>query len=466
MKRRMKRTWRDAAGFTLVELIVVIAIMGVLAAGGSVAYSGYVKNAAKKADIALMSNVNRAVETASNSGYVGFELADQYTEGMEMPVGFVVVSNTPLEVVDGKEIYAQAKSNDTENDPLGKALAAVYGADYGSTLKLGWDGWTVGDVSSSNLYNATPHVIDMLDKSGDLMLKLDGLIDMTAGEYENTGELLLGVADRIADFNKDGKIEAADKTAFVAEWANSYNKGYNNHGFALNDGQEYYSAVRIGYSSAFAEYVRAHYDGEKDKNTLANEIAEFGEPSGELAYRKAYDIAYGNGNGTIYKVAYNAAYYNPLSWKNDTKAKEAGIAACKASANTAKATAEEAAGDTKFPWASTEKAFECETFAGYGDEKCKALFDEWVKGQDEKDAAFFYDTMLTVATDGGAHADENGSEDVVNWFNTQAENYSKNYNDVKALAKDKSAIVMAVYYKNGLLTNEIYPLEADARYEG
>ena len=53
------------SGFTLVELVVVIAIMGILAGVGSAAYSGYVKEANEAADLQLLGAVNTAFASAS-----------------------------------------------------------------------------------------------------------------------------------------------------------------------------------------------------------------------------------------------------------------------------------------------------------------------------------------------------------------------------------------------------------------
>ena len=53
------------SGFTLVELVVVIAIMGSLAGVGSAAYSGYVKKANEAADLQLLGAVNTAFASAS-----------------------------------------------------------------------------------------------------------------------------------------------------------------------------------------------------------------------------------------------------------------------------------------------------------------------------------------------------------------------------------------------------------------
>ena len=68
MKKKLRQFFalarKNSDGFTLVELIVVIAILGILAGVGTVGYSGYIKKANAAADEVLLSSLNTAFAAA------------------------------------------------------------------------------------------------------------------------------------------------------------------------------------------------------------------------------------------------------------------------------------------------------------------------------------------------------------------------------------------------------------------
>ena len=131
LRKNWKRFWtldrHHAEGFTLVELIVVIAILAILGGVAVPAYSGYVTKANKQADLSLISEIEHALTLA---GYNG-----TFTDGEG---GYVILST---EGVSGVE----AGSN------LEKALIDTFGTGYADNLKLSYSNWSNNGMLDSLL---------------------------------------------------------------------------------------------------------------------------------------------------------------------------------------------------------------------------------------------------------------------------------------------------------------------------
>ena len=132
LKKKLKKFFAqnrsNDGGFTLVELIVVIAILGILAGVGTVGYSGYIKKANMAADQQLFSDIETAIHLA------------YYGDRDNFDFGYVALSPNSDAVASTADLQA--------------AMATMFGEDWAATLRVKSSEWESASYAGSSFHGS------------------------------------------------------------------------------------------------------------------------------------------------------------------------------------------------------------------------------------------------------------------------------------------------------------------------
>ena len=212
------KNWMRSAGFTLVELIVVIAVLGILGAGAAVGYSGYVKKANKAVDQQMVTEMVHALQMSA--------LVES-----DFPSDATILLSTEKAVAVG--------------DGANAVMQSIYGSGWADACTLKYGKWALGDTVYTEAaalraklgdgkLSYTDYADDLWGVASDILEKLEGS-DTADAVYGSSANLMKGAADYTTG------IDEADASAkFASYWANG-NSGFTGFGTAYiskDDGRD------------------------------------------------------------------------------------------------------------------------------------------------------------------------------------------------------------------------------------
>ncbi len=512
---KQKNFRKSNAGFTLVELIVVIAIMAILAGVGTVGYSAYIKSANKGADKKLVGEYVRAIETAGNSYLVEYEGVQQAADvGAQLPIGFVVLTENGTQC-----LYADGGETCTFVTCV-QVCKSIDEGDYGIISTK--HGFLIKDSLATNISICTAHSDVTIQENITYTTKASRQPDQTgtiavceSGKYYKEGACPGGTST-------DGLLNTALKASYGDTYtANSLKyDGWSMSAIptfwtsatdlmdtvsklsstlhslcsieTLDIGNAIKTEMSIGEHTSAADYVYDIANAIADPEVYANEDAFATAWLAAVDSNDGVDYAFGINNKyqtreyySAIRAAYNNGFASYLKSRNEadlaTKVEQYGRKAGSLIAekvdfgkleNTATSIVNKIVGDAVFPSCICNAAFANKTYMtdGWTDEtiaKCKNLYEEYVKSDlCEANGRAFYQSMLSAANyDNGGNADisSDNSDKFFSDYNLYLEKFELLYKKVNEMSGNNAVVISVYYNTDGTIGCDVSPTTANPR---